>query len=520
MSKLNKVITDQTVELTPAEVAVLSSTLLPVVEAIGGGGEGPDLTDYVRKESFQPVSAAVTAMQEVSSKGPAAYEVLTAYSAEGTWLTEHQSLDGKQDKLTFNKNASNELTGIDGMPIAQPNVSNFLTKSNADTYYQPLPAAGIGYVTSSTTVIEGTAQYGLTTAGWTVIQGGGGSQGGIESVSHDTTMSGNGNGTPLGVVTGTTMASALSAGVAEGLTDGTSTSALSDFVTALAGKQAAGNYVSADDLADYQTTAAMANYYTTAQTSGAEDIAAALLLKADASTLASYLTKSDAQATYQTQLGMASYLTTAKYSTDSGTFLTAATTAGSISGNGTSTAALGLKTSAENALTAVANKIDTPVNDAAVDQYRIWNTLTSAWLGLNDAIANEGVICYSDLNSYFISEHGISAAYEQRSGDDDYRYYYGLTTTAYNAITSVSSKLDSTALTVNTANNEITLATGPSTSASVSAVNYKKNYSEALLVPQRLVVATSDDDITDHINYYSDSQYGTIIFVTSAHTNN
>ena len=93
-----------------------------------------------------------------------------------------------------------------------------------------------------------------------------------------------------------------------------------------------------------------------------------------------------------------------------------------------------------------------------------------------------------------------------------------LTQAQLSAISSVSSKLDTSALTINTATNDITLATGPSTSASISAVNYKRNYSEALLVPQRIVVATSDDDIVQHINYYSDGQYGTIIFVTSAHT--
>lgn len=118
-----------------------------------------------------------------SGNWEASYNVLTAYSAAGQWLTAHQSL------------------------------TNYYTKSDTSSKTE-LSTEFAKYVTSSDVSTSDT-DYVMTTTGWKVLTLPGG---GMTQVIHDTTLTGQGNAndSKLGVawsaLSGNTIASALSAG--------------------------------------------------------------------------------------------------------------------------------------------------------------------------------------------------------------------------------------------------------------------------------------------------------------------
>ena len=255
MAKLNKLITTSAVELSEDEQTVLAQTLYSVITAVGGGGGGGEGKTYtgtkyieVNNGTLQPTIAlkqdAVSIIEGVSASATywndvyetveanelewnGAVDTLSAYS--GSWLTEDDitgkqdaltneqlsaisSVSGKQDTLNFGKDG-NAITAINDSPIAQPDVSNFLTKASADNDYQ---AKG-NYIPSGS--FETGKLYGYGVNGWGIITTGEGPTGGLAAVSHNTTMTGDGKSTdPLGVawsaLSANTIDSALSAGVA------------------------------------------------------------------------------------------------------------------------------------------------------------------------------------------------------------------------------------------------------------------------------------------------------------------
>ncbi len=106
-----------------------------------------------------------------SGNWEASYNVLTAYSAAGTWLTEHQSLTDYYKK--------SETSGADEL-------------STEFAKYQPT-----GYYATSAGLTAGN-QYAMTTTGWEVVQGGTSFTG----VVTGTGLSGNGlSNSPLGIDT-------------------------------------------------------------------------------------------------------------------------------------------------------------------------------------------------------------------------------------------------------------------------------------------------------------------------------
>ena len=126
---------------------------------------------------------------------------LTGFSANGKWLIAGD-ISGKQDKADMS-----------------------------------------AYVTSSTDAITGTKKYGLTTGGWQPIDegSGGGGTGGLTEVYHDLTLTGDGTSEAvLGVNHETVMNSALSAGKAWNLMNaaGTEVSSFAEITAAIAGKLA------------------------------------------------------------------------------------------------------------------------------------------------------------------------------------------------------------------------------------------------------------------------------------------
>lgn len=176
----------------------------------------------------------------------------------------------------------------------------------------------------------------------------------------------------------------------------------------------------------YQTVNGMSDYYKKTETSGKDDISTALNLKADKTEIPSiaglasetYVQQASAYAyaaaTAQIPTTVAEltdsgdYLLTATYAADSGKFVTCGseisaaneqyalttngwakietpatftgvTTTGSVSGGGVNNDTIGLLTSAENALTAVANKIDKPdtTQTSLNNKYLVYSTLSA-----------------------------------------------------------------------------------------------------------------------------------------------
>lgn len=142
-----------------------------------------------------------------SGNWEASYNVLTAYSAAGTWLTAHQNLDNYYTK-----------TQVDSTFASATQLNAYLTTAQ----YQTDSAK---YVTSSNVTTQDT-DYVMTTTGWKVLTLTGG---GMTQVIHDETLTGQGNAdnSKLGVawsaLSGNTINSAKSATVATEYYDATQT---------------------------------------------------------------------------------------------------------------------------------------------------------------------------------------------------------------------------------------------------------------------------------------------------------
>ena len=369
MAKLNKLITTSAVELSEDEQAVLAQTLYSVITAVGGGGGGGEGKTYtgtkyieVNNGTLQPTIAlkqdAVSIIEGVSASAAywndvyetveanelewnGAVDTLSAYS--GAWLTENDiagkqdaltnaqlsaisSVSGKQDTLNFGKDG-NAITAINDSPIAQPDVSVFLTKTSADNDYQ---AKG-NYIPSGT--FETGKLYGYGVNGWGIITTGEGPTGGLAAVSHNTTMTGDGTSTnPLGVawsaLSGNTIDSALSAvwavsakGVNTEYKIGTWLDALSEFrtdiitwsneITGSSGIEVSLNEY--DYPVDFHLTETAYNAITSV--SGKLDATAAAQTYQTIAGMSAYLTSADAADTYQPK---GTYLSTILVSNNAG----------------------------------------------------------------------------------------------------------------------------------------------------------------------------------------------------------
>lgn len=365
MAKLNKLITTSAVELSEDEQAVLAQTLYSVITAVGGGGGGEGKTytgtKYVEVNNgtLQPTIAlkqdAVSIIEGVSASAAdwngvyetvaankdawnGAVDTLSTYSS--AWLTEDDitgkqdalsneqlsaisSVSGKQDALVFGKDG-NAITAINDSPIAQPDVSNFLTKTSADNDYQLKGT----YATSST--IAGDSVYGLTTAGWQPVEGGGGGGGGMIAVTHDDTLSGDGTdaanklGVAWSALSGNTIDSALSANVAVNYYDGEGLININTVITNILNNGLttgdinpangiSGGYNSQTEKVDLGLTETAYNAITSV--SGKLDTTAAAQTYQTIADMSAYLTSADAATTYQPK---GTYLSTILVSNNAG----------------------------------------------------------------------------------------------------------------------------------------------------------------------------------------------------------
>ena len=113
--------------------------------------------------------------------------------------------------------------------------------------------------------------------------------------------------------------------------------------------------------------------------------------------------------------------------------------------------------------------------------------------------------------------HGDRGVETLDPDEDGYPEVFQLDDEAWSAVSSVSAKS-----TVTSAAGHVISAkdntNNPATNFAISAVDYMRNLSTTAYAPQRLVVVTGDNDIINNHATYSEGVYGTLFFVTSAHT--
>jgi len=286
-----------------------------------------DMEDYLTKSeastTYQPTGNYLVANDitgkldksiyaNASGNWEASYNVLTAYSAAGKWLTAHQSL------------------------------TNYYTKSETSGAGE-LSTEFAKYVTSSNVTTQDT-NYVMTTTGWKVLTLPGG---GMTQVIHDETLTGQGNADNSKLGLSQTAYNAITS-----VSSKLDTTAFSDVSgTFLTKSSADEDYAPISITTNVNTlTAASARWDEVSAKLGTAQYAndsATFVTKPDTtqtvlnnnyliySTLtgpgtttgwmplsSNYYSKTEADGRYQKKEDMSNYLTTAKYETDSATFVT------------------------------------------------------------------------------------------------------------------------------------------------------------------------------------------------------
>ena len=368
---------------------------------VNGGYIELTTTAYESVTSIPNISNDVETLKTASGDWDKVSDKLdtTAFSeVSGRFLTAHQSLDEYATKEYANNASANALseaeTWVGNQHYLTEIPNTYALKSDIPTtvaqlldsgnYYKTSETSGATelstefakYVTSSDITTQDT-DYVMTTTGWKVLSLPGG---GMTQVTHDTTLTGQGNSdnSKLGVawyaLSGNTIDSAKSAGSANyalsAYINENTISSFSDYSNAITAKldttaaaqtyQTKGDYVKNTDIgldANNKVTAisgkeliitahqSLTNYYIKDETSGATEISTALGNKVDkpVSLNNKYLvlrtdnagdvsgwvdfndnvySKSEADGRYQKKEDMGSYLTTTQYATDSATFAT------------------------------------------------------------------------------------------------------------------------------------------------------------------------------------------------------
>jgi len=518
MSKINKLITNKPVTLTEEEVTNLSKTLSAVQTAGGGGGGGGrvyygdgttvsvnqidgiiSLTTEATEKLNTPVPTKVSDLTDYADYQTvdmmSAYLTTAVYSADSATYVSNDELqnvfsfvmgkipsavsnltDSANYQLTADMSAYGTKDWIGGQ--------GYLTKLSGDLYYTPLPDG-----------LSDEQYYAMTNSGWKVIQGGGG-QGGISTVAHDSSLTGNGNSENLGIktdaalnLTNVSAYSAQKAEIAFNYWDPTASAPLN----------IADEFANKVDKPDTTQESLSNKYliYSTLTGTGA--------VTGWTDFNANVYSKSESDGRYQKKEDMGSYLTTAQYETDSATFVTSSSntitgdaqyaltttgwaevqagstftgveTTGAISGTGIAGSEIGLVKSATSAL------------DLINDQYQIDG---SQYITVVPNTATKKVVIGLD--------NQVSNAIDTVTANAN----------IWNNASAVSAKSHTT---IDNTTNIITTE-NQGTSASLSAVEYKDNVNVAGMNVQQIYAVRSDGDIFACLS--TTANKGTLFFVCS-----
>ena len=492
MSKLNKIVTNYPVTLTPEEVANLSETLSGVRTA-GGGGTGGKT--YIAGDSYinvdnthdqikltekatglleRDIPSAVSQLSDSASY--AKVEALSNYQPVGDYLSANaldnlsgtwETVTDKLDKTEFAEVSGDFLieASLNGYATEQyvqaasaevtgwVNTQNYL-KTVPDTYYLKTETSGKDEISAAFNEVM---KYNVTAAA------GAGVHITTATDNHVTTYGLSFTAQP--VVTDTTLSgySGIAANQDATVTGQWNIGLTQDMLNTINGKldstdfttytgtTAPNTYLtktSADTL--YQPTG---DYVTTADVlTGTSNTLTGIKIGSTDYTipttdLSDYYTKTQVDSTFASASQLNSYLTTAQYETDSATYVTSGseisaadeqyaltttgwakvdagtsftgvTTTGSVSGGGSNNDKIGLLTSAENALTAVANKVDKPdtTQTDLNNKYLVYSTLS----------AEGAVTGWTDFNANVYSKSESDGRYQKKTDMSSY-----LTTAQY-----------------------------------------------------------------------------------------
>ena len=330
-----------------------------------------DMNDYLTKSeastTYQPTGNYLVAdditgkldksiYANASGNWEASYNVLTSYSAAGTWLTAHQNLDNYYTK-----------TQVDSTFASSTQLNNYLTTAQ----YQTDSAK---YVTSSNVTTQGT-DYVMTTTGWKVLTLPGG---GMTQVIHDDTLTGQGNdaNSKLGVVwsalSGNTIYSAKSAGSATNAYKAASASAAKRLQDSTEGP-----------IIQVSSITALQNW-ASSNSSTWDGVSAKLGTTQYANDSATFVTSANSSISAD---GEQYALTTTGWSKVSTPTIPDITATNGISANDFS---IGLTQTAYNAVTSVSSKVDKPTS--LNDKYLVLRTDNAGNVSGWEDLKNE---CYS-----------------------------------------------------------------------------------------------------------------------------
>lgn len=345
------------------------------------------------------------------------------------------SVSGKQNKLAFGYDNSGCIVTINNSAIAGEGGGGGVVYNGADGVY--VNGSNIGLSAGYKTQVEAVSSK-------------------LDSVTTAATLSGDGTtNSPLGIDTTASMnltnASAKSAVYASQYWD----SINEDYASLT------------DDFADLFDRMSIAEekfseYYKKTETSSKSELSAALTGKQDKLTFA----------------GESNTITSINNSAiGGGTSFTGVTTAGSISGDGL-TNPLGLVTSAENALTSIANKVDKPIGTGLADDFLIYQTTgtISGWESIDNwwQTKSSEVVEYEYIPSTILPQQGLSSNWNESRAE----LSFGISADYVNAITSVSGKVDkpNTATTPELNNNYLIYSTLTGTGTTTGWMPLSANY--------------------------------------------
>ena len=473
MSKMNKIITNNSVQLSESEVNNLIVTLGPVIEAFTGGGGGQGSVIYTPGDdnisinnTQHTIALSTDAATKLNTPIPTKVSDLTDSANYATTDAINTKLDKDEfaavsgDFATeqYVQAASAEVTGW-------VNNQNYLTQV-PDTYYLKTETSGKDEISNAFSNIPAYILTGDSNITATSAQDGKDIKWNLAINAHptvtDTTLTGE-----RGIYTHTTNVSGqwcveLVQSAYDAINDVSNKLDSSDFTT-YTGTTAPATYQPKGDYATVQyvqgasaDVTAWVNNQNYLKTVPSEYITETELSTA----LINYVTSSITAITGTDQFALT---TTGWAKVQAGSTFTGVTTTGSISGGGVNNDTIGLLTSAENALATIGNKVDKPdtTQESLNNKYLVYSTLT----GTGE------VTGWTDFNANVYSKSESDGRYQKKEDMSSY-----LTTAQYQTD---SAKYVLTGDILTAANNKLTGIKIGSTSYTVPTTDLSNYYTKS-----------------------------------------